>query len=1038
MNCRVFHFTGWLLLLLNPVSFQPSFVFANDAVAESPKIDFQKQIKPLFQAKCHSCHGRETQEGGFRLDLKSRALEGGDSGLAITPGDSHKSELFHRVSGTGDGDKMPPEGEGTPFSSDELALVKRWIDQGANWTEAANLKDQLPGSDHWAFQSVKTVPLPQVQQSAWVKNGIDAFILQKLEQEKVRPSEEADRSTLIRRAYLDLIGLPPSVEEWERWTSDASPDWYEKLVDHLLVSPHYGERWGRHWMDLARYADSDGFEKDSKRPHAWRWRTWVINAFNDDLPFDQFSIEQLAGDLLPKPATSQLVATGFHRNTLINREGGTDPEEDRVKRTVDRTNTLGSVWLGLTVECAQCHTHKYDPLTQREYYRLYAFFNSLTEPDIGAPLPEEQAAFETADRIYQKEHAPLITAIQDYEQQQLTQSLLAWEKQNTNQTPVWTILQPEAVHAKQNTTLKILPDRSVLAEGENPGRAEIYTITFKTDLKNINGIRLEALPDPSLPQNGPGRSPSGDFELTMLSLKAAPLQTPESTSDIPLEKAQASFEMVGFKVDRVINNSPHTGWSIGPQEGKKQIATFETKAPFGDEKGTLITVSLQQSTTRKLYHNLGRFRLSLTTASKPLSLTGMTDLIVDTLNTPPDQRTSEQQQELLEYYRTVDPQLNKLKAAELAHKNKAPRNPAETTKAQVVDHLKVPRKTRLLVRGDFLNPADEVQPNTPAILPPLDSSNPNRLELARWLFNPKNPLTARVTVNRIWSRYFGRGIVPTINDFGTQGEPPSHPELLDWLATQFQENHWSLKQLHKLIVMSATYRQSSNSRPELVERDPYNTWLSHQNRQRVEAEIVRDQALAVSGLIKHKIGGRSVNPPQPEGIASLGYANSVKWPTSQGDDRYRRGLYTFFQRTVPYPMLMTFDSPDSNLSCTRRERSNTPLQALTILNDPAFFECSQALGRRIVEVTQQKDSSLDARIKRAFQLCLSRQPSPDEFDIIKQLYQDQIQLLKSDQAAISQLTNAQNIPAGSTPQEVAAWIIIGRVLMNLDEFVTRG
>ena len=496
--------------------------------------------------------------------------------------------------------------------------------------------------------------------------------------------------------------------------------------------------------------------------------------------------------------------------------------------------------------------------------------------------------------------------------------------------------------------------------------------------------------------------------------------------------------MVGFKVDRVINNSPHTGWSIGPQEGKKQIATFETKAPFGDEKGTLITVSLQQSTTLKLYHNLGRFRLSLTTASKPLSLTGMTDFIVHTLHTPQDQRTSEQQQELLEYFRTIDPQLIKLKEAELAHKNKAPRNPAETTKAQVVDHLKVPRKTRLLVRGDFLNQADEVQPNTPAILPPLDSSNPNRLELARWLFNPKNPLTARVTVNRIWSRYFGRGIVPTINDFGTQGEPPSHPELLDWLATQFQENHWSLKQLHKLIVMSATYRQSSNSRPELVERDPYNTWLSHQNRQRVEAEIVRDQALAVSGLIKHKIGGRSVNPPQPEGIASLGYANSVKWPTSQGDDRYRRGLYTFFQRTVPYPMLMTFDSPDSNLSCTRRERSNTPLQALTILNDPAFFECSQALGRRIVEETQQKDSSLDARIKRAFQLCLSRQPSPDEFDIIKHLYQDQIQLLKSDQAAISQLTNAQNIPTGSTLQEVAAWIIIGRVLMNLDEFVTRG
>ncbi len=1037
MKCPAYHLTAWIIVPLCVVS-QISFVFAKDTIADSPKTDYLKQIRPLFQAKCYSCHGREKQEGGFRLDLRSRALEGGDGGIAIAPGNSHKSELYHRISGTGDGDKMPPEGEGTPLSKAELALVKRWIEQGAKWPKSSDQNEKLPGSDHWAFQPLKTNPLPQVQLTSWVKNGIDAFILQKFEQEKILPSDEADRGTLIRRVYLDLIGLPPSIKEYERWTSDTDPNWYEKLVDHLLASPHYGERWGRHWLDLARYADSDGFEKDSKRPHAWRWRTWVINALNEDLPFDQFSIEQLAGDLLPKPTTNQLVATGFHRNTLINREGGTDPEEDRVKRTVDRTNTLGSVWLGMTVGCAQCHTHKYDPLTQREYYRLYAFFNSLTEPDIGAPLPAERAAYEKANQTYQKDHGPLVKSTQDYEQNQLRQSLAKWETQSPDKTPLWTILNPESVHAKQNTTLKILPDRSVLAEGHNPGRAEIYTLTFKTKLKNINGIRLEALPDSSLPKNGPGRSPSGDFELTMLTVKAAALESPKSTKEIPLNKAQASFETAGYKVDRVINNSPHTGWSISPQQGKKQIATFETKDAFGFDKGTLITVSLQHSTTRKLYHNLGRFRLSLTTGSKPLALTGMTDLIADTLNTPQNKRTPEQQQELSEYYRTIDPQLNKLKDAELAHRKKAPKNPATTTKAQVVDHLKVPRKTHLMVRGDFLNPADEVHPNTPAVLPSLNSQNPNRLDLARWLFSPQNPLTPRVTVNRIWNHYFGRGIVSTLDDFGTQGEPPSHPELLDWLAIQFRDNNWSLKQLHKLIVTSATYRQSSNSRPELAERNPYNTWLSHQNRLRVEAEIVRDQALAVSGLMKHKIGGRSVNPPQPDGIASLGYANSVKWPTSKGDDRYRRGLYTFFQRTVPYPMLMAFDSPDSNLSCTRRERSNTPIQALTIWNDPVFFECSQALGKRIVAETQNKNSNLDTRIKRAFQLCLARQPSDEEISIVKQLYQDQTQLLKSDQAAVSQLTKAQKVPAGSTPQEVATWIIIGRVLMNLDEFVTRG
>ncbi|HBL47887.1 PSD1 and planctomycete cytochrome C domain-containing protein [Gimesia sp.] len=1037
MNRLFFCSTLWLLspsLLL----LQPQFLPAAEAVAEKDKIDFLKQIKPLFQTKCYSCHGREVQEGGFRLDLKSRALEGGDSGRAITPGDSHNSELYHRISGTGDGDQMPPEGEGTPLSKEELALVRRWIKQGASWPEVPDSNTGLAGSDHWSFQPIKEVSLPEVQQTDWVKNGIDTFILQKLEQEKVSPSEEADRSTLIRRIYLDLTGLPPSVDDWQKWNSDPNPNWYEKLVDHLLASPHYGERWARHWLDLARYADSDGYEKDRKRPHAWRWRTWVINALNQDLPFDQFSKQQIAGDLFPDPSLDELVATGFHRNTLINTEGGTDPEEDRVKRTVDRTNTLGSIWLGITVECAQCHTHKYDPITQREYYRLYSFFNSLTEPDIGAPLPADQAKFDKANQVYQGAHQPLVQAIQDYEQNELASALMQWEKQIPEQKPVWTILNPETVNAKQKTTLKILPDRSVLAEGENPGRAEIYTVTFKTNLQNIKGIRLEALTDPSLPRQGPGRSATGDFELTMLTLETAPVETPESASEIALQNAKASFEMDGYKVDRVINNSPHTGWSIAPQEGKQQIATFEAKKPFGFEKGTLVTVSLQQSTTKKTYHNLGRFRISLTTADTPLPLTGMTDLIVETLKTPAEQRTSEQRQELLEYYKTIDPQLKKLKAQELAHRKKAPRDPAETTKAQVVDHLKVPRKTHLLVRGDFLNPADEVKANTPAVLPPIGTTSPDRLDLARWLFESRHPLTARVTVNRIWSRYFGRGIVFTVNDFGTQGEPPSHPELLDWLATQFRKNNWSLKQLHKLIVTSATYRQSSTNRPELAERDPYNTWLSHQNRLRVEAEIIRDQALSVSGLLKHKVGGPSVNPPQPEGIANLGYANSVKWTASQGDDRYRRGLYTFFQRTVPYPMLMTFDSPDSNLSCTRRERSNTPLQALTIWNDPVFFECSQKLGTRIVDRTQQNNLSLDERINFAFELCLARQPSAQEIQIIRQLHEEQTKLLEADQTAVSDLTNQLQIPEGSTPKEVATWIMIGRVLMNLDEFVTRG
>ncbi len=1007
------------------------------------KIDFVKHIRPIFQAKCFSCHGAQEQEGGLRLDLKQSALDGGDSGHVIVLRKSAESLLIHAIAGLDEETQMPPADEGTPLNDEQVALVRAWIDQGAVWPDDAAGSGKPSGADHWAFQPFECPQPPRVKNKDWVRNEIDAFILERLEREDVEPSREADRATLIRRVYLDLIGLPPSSQQFDRAMTDSRSDWYEHLVRDLLDSPHYGERWARHWLDLARYADSDGYEKDKARPHAWRWREWVINALNDDKPFDQFTIEQLAGDLLPNATLEQKVATGFHRNTLINREGGTDPEEDRVKRTVDRTNTLGSVWLGMTVECGQCHSHKYDPLTQKEYYQFYAFFNTMAEPDIGAPLADQMAAYEKAKAAFDKEHQQHVAAVQRYEKEDLSASLKKWEKSSPDTTPVWTILRPESVSSKKGTTLTLLDDGSILASGEAPGRQEVYQLVCKTDLTGITGIRIEAIGDERLPGGGPRRGPLGNFSLTRFDVSAAPSDGSTSAKEVTLAAAQADFSQSGHGVERAMNTNPVDGWSIGPRFGENHVATFETKQPIEFDEGTTLTIAIWQSSVLMHYHNLGRFRISVsTTDKKPLPLYGVTDVIAQTLTTPTEKRSEMMQQDLLAYFGMIDEQLVKLRMTAMEHGKKAPTSPYLTTKAQVVAAMKEPRETHFLIRGDFLKPSYKVQPNVPAALNPLKArgSRPDRLDLAQWLIDPANPLTSRVTVNRIWARYFGRGIVPSERDLGTQGEIPSHAELLDWLATSFRENGWSMKKLHTLIVTSATYRQSSVARPELAKRDPYNAWLSHQNRLRVEGEIVRDLALSASGLIKHRIGGPSVRPPQPAGVAALGYAGSVRWQTSKGDDRYRRGLYTFFQRTVPYPMSMTFDAPDSNLTCTKRARSNTPLQALTLWNDPVFFEAAQALGKRIVReipASQDNQATVNERIRHAFRLCLSRDPFEKDLEIVRKLYEAQHRLAAADLTGAATIVGDKEM-SSEAAADLAAWIIVSRTLINLDEFITRG
>jgi hypothetical protein len=819
--------------------------------APKEPVDFARDIRPIFARSCHSCHGVSKQKGGLRLDLGAEAKKGGNSGAAWKAGDSAHSRLILAVAGLDTELKMPPRGG--MLTAVEVGKVRAWIDQGANWPkEADNVAATGSESKHWAFQPIRRPALPAVKNPAWVRNGIDAFVLARLDKENITPSPEADRPTLIRRLSLDLLGLLPAPAEVDAFVNDQRPDAYEKLVERLLASPHHGERWGRHWLDSARYADSDGYEKDSGRPFAWRYRQWVIEALNRDLQFDEFITEQLAGDLLPSATTEQKVATGFHRNTLTNREGGVDQEQFRVEAVVDRVNTTARVFLGATLNCAQCHDHKYDPFSQREYYQLLAFFNRDVEANVPAPLAGQVEAEQKKKAEYDRQTAELQAAV---------------------------------AAAKKDA---------------------------------------------------PARQKQWEADLKLAELRKLPAD------------------------------------------------------------------------------------------------------IVAILMLEPAKRTEKQQQQLAEHFAKADATLDKATKALTAHQKSTP----PLTMAQTLS-LGPERKTNVMIRGDFLRKGVEVEPNTPGVLSPLrverKTGLANRLDLAHWLTDPANPLTSRVLANWVWHKYFGRGLVATLEDFGTQGERPSHPELLDWLASQWVRQNWSLKALHRLIVTSATYRQSSKARPELWTRDAINVLLARQHRGRLEAEIIRDISLSASGLLTPRVGGPSVRPPQPAGISELTYAGSARWVESTGPDRYRRGMYTWFQRTSPYPMLLTFDAPDSNVCCVRRERSNTPLQALTLLNDTVFFECAQALGRRILVDRPARGTSPETtaeRIRHAFKLCLSREPSARELARLTRLHAQLLENSRANPEATARLAGKE-LPTGVDPPEAAAWIALARAIMNLDEFVTR-
>ena len=975
-------------------------------------------MRPILTKSCVRCHGPKKAEGGFALDSKARAFAGGDDGPALVPGKSAESRLYQLVAGLDDETVMPPDGDELPAA--QVAVLKAWIDQGAVWPENESAATR-GAAVHWAFKAPARPQAPRLKNTGWARNPIDAFVLARLEKEGLAPSPEADRATLARRLTLDLTGLPPTIEEVDAFLNDTRPDAYERLVERLLAAPEFGERWARFWLDRARFADTNGYEKDRERS-VWPYRDWVIRAFNADLPFDRFTIEQIAGDLLPNATVDQQVATGFHRNTMVNEEGGIDVEEFRFASTVDRVATTGTVWLGLSVQCAQCHTHKYDPITQREYYQFFAFLNNADEPELDVPSPAITRARDAAEARLKALEAGRAVMVADLERKQGV-----WE---AAQLPTrWTVIRPSALSSQKHATMTARADGSVLVGGDKPNN-DVYTVELPNVLPGTTALRLEVLPDPSLPDGGPGRAPLfsvGDFLLTELTIDA--VGKANGPRRLTLADASQDYCEPGHPAALAIDGVTDTGWSVKGGIGRAHAAVFPFKsAPEGDR----LVVTMHQEYIHQM--TIGRFRLSVTNDPKPAKASGLPAEVEAALLVASQGRTPEQAATVRDHFLSVTPELDAIHKEVAALRATMPKFPTTLVlRERAAEHRRV---TRIHRRGEFLKEADRVEPGVPSALHPLPlGASRDRLTFARWLVSGDNPLVGRVVMNQVWQNYFGRGIVATTEDFGAKGQRPTHPELLDYLAVEFPSRGWGLKAMHRLIVTSATYRQSSKSPPDLLARDPRNELLARGPRFRVDAEVVRDIALSAAGLLSRKLGGPSVFPPQPEGATALAYGGGG-WRNSTGADRYRRGLYTYLKRTAPYAAFVVMDGPTSETSCVRRERSNTPLQALTLLNDAVFVEAAQALARRVV--AQSPGGPVEARMIDAFRLCLARPPGADELRALTAFHDRQLARFRAgelDAAAVSGV-DARASP-GDDPVVLAAWTAVARALLNLDETVTK-
>ncbi len=985
-------------------------VDSDKRAGRTANVDFADDVFPILQRSCVECHGAEKQEGDLRLDRRQDVLDSG----TIEAGNPNDSELLRRVILPRGHDEVMPA-IGRPLSKKQVTVIRRWIQQGAVWP-----KDFQVGA-HWAYVLPQRPNLPDVSDSKWARSPIDRFVLRHLDEEGLRPSAKATPEKLVRRVFLDLIGLPPTPAEVQAFAADPSEQKFEQLVDELLQRPQFGERWARPWLDLARYADSHGFQRDNLRD-VWAYRDWVIRALNADMPFDQFTLEQIAGDLLPNATESQRVATGFHRCTPTNVEAGSLPEETRIEQVIDRVNTTGAVWLGTTLECCQCHDHKYDPFTMRDYYKLLAFYNSTErEADRASNSPSSikfnGPSMSLADPERDAKRAELTAKIAELKKQQterrreLAASLETWIAEFAEQlavAPKTHVLDMTSFESQGTTdSFEKLKDGSVLLVGGDPPQTDVYTVRTKVNLAAVGGFRLEALRHEKLPGKGPGRGDPKrrNFILNDFSVRVA--TAGKADEELSFASATATFSQQKWDVKGAIDDDPKTGWAISPKFDESHSATFRLAEPVDltEDVELVFTLSQQWGQAR----TIGCFRLSAMTGN--IDADAVPDVITKVASIPPKKWSKEQRKQLLDYRVKHDNESSEIAKQVAATDKQVGQLRADTTLVMI--EIDKPRMSAVFDRGDYRKPGEKVAPGTPEKLHPTPDGPANRITLARWLVSRDNPLVARVTVNRWWAELFGQGIVTTVEDFGIKGEPPSHPKLLDWLAVEFMENGWSMKKLLKTIVMSATYQQSSLVTKELLEVDDLNRLLARGPRFRMDAEMIRDNALAISGLLSLKQFGPPIRPFQPAGIWRKVGGTSYDYKVSPGSEQHRRGVYVVIKRGSPYPSFMNFDAT-ARLACTvKRSRTNTPLQALTLLNDPVYVEAAKALSKRAR--SGSKGEKLEQQLAHAFQLCTARMPTDREQAILQKLFKQQAEIR----------------------DENEAWFSVATALLNLHETITK-
>ncbi|MBL8816996.1 MAG: PSD1 domain-containing protein [Planctomyces sp.] len=1043
---------GTLALLLSPLS-------AQEPTGPGRAVDFGRTIRPLLADKCFSCHGLDPKhrEGGLRLDVQDGLYGPADSGLtAVVPGKPAESSVYQRITAVDD-QKMPPADSGKTLTEAEKQLIHDWIRSGAKWEQ------------HWSLISPTRPAVPSAEGSSWPRNEIDQFILERLNKAGMQPSAEAEKTSLLRRVTFDLTGLPPTPDEIREFLADQSPNSYDQVVEKLLSSPHYGEHMARFWLDAARYGDTHGLHLDNYRV-MWPYRDWVVSAFNENKPFDQFTTEQLAGDLLPDATQDQILATGFNRCNVTTSEGGALPEEYEVYYTNDRVATMSTVWMGISMGCVTCHESKFDPFEMKDFYQLYAFFNNLDGPVMDGNVQDTAPFMRVTSDEQRIQLASLDARIAELNGQlnssnpEVDAAQTAWEAsyRSMMDSPVaWNTLSPEEYSSARSAAFEKLEDQSLLISGTNASQ-DTYEVTGTLSAGTTTAIRLEGLIHPSLTEGGAGRSSNSNVVLSELEAEIAigtaladqatssSVEPAEMWQKIKLSQAWADHEQPDgdFKVANAIDGKPETGWAInGHNRREDRTAIFAFETPLKSDVPVKLKVRLRHESIFA-QHQFGRIRLATTSADRipQFSASSVPQDIAQIIRASGVERDEKQAIMVRDHYRTLVCNHPAIVSAreELATKKKERTDLEASLPISLVwRETPKPKPAYILVRGAYNKPGDEVFRNTPAALPPLTGipagATANRLDLAKWLLAPEHPLTARVTVNRFWQQFFGRGIVETSEDFGSQGSPPTHPELLDWMAVDFRESGWNIKQLARKIVTSATYRQSAVVSESALSADPGNELLARGPRYRMEAETIRDIALASSGLLVKKLGGPSVKPYQPEGIwEAVGYtdSNTAKFARDSGEALYRRSLYTFWKRTAPPPTMATFDAPSRETCTVRRPRTNTPLAALALMNDEQFVEASRAMGQRILKEGGASDES---RIEYAFLLTLGRYPSPDEEKVIQGVLSESSQRYAGDSGAATKLISVGESKPDPTldPGQLAAWTLVSNLMLNLDETITK-